>query len=343
MNMRKKNHQVLKKILLIHTGGTIGMEVNSFHELKSFAKPLSLQHAFVRFLRKQVPELWSLANLDVIQLMNKDSAMMHPKDWIALYQLIISVYERYDGFVITHGTDTMAHTGTALSFLLPQNDKPIIFTGSQRPLQALLSDARQNLTISVGLAVRDWIYEVSIFFDTLLLQANRTQKVHIEDFRAFDSPNYPYLAQVGFKTAFNKIDRAERNPPSLKAHFDTRVQVVYSHPGIEVELQQTAKAVIILTYGLGTLPLYSKGSLLRLLRTCLKRKIPAILCAQIPRGSLVPQTYGSGKVALELGAISAKDMNFTSTLIKCFLLLGNDISYQEWGNYIHRNWAGEVG
>src|SRR5207237_995291 len=147
-------------------------------------------------------------------------------------EIIASHEADYDAFVVTHGTDTMAYTGTALSYLLPFPCKPVVLTGSQRPLREIRNDARRNLINSVAIAASQRLCEVTIFFDTVLLRANRSRKVHIEEFHAFDSPNFPRLAEERLKTLFHLPPRERLSRPSLEPRFDTRVQVVRAVPGV---------------------------------------------------------------------------------------------------------------
>ncbi|MBI3544019.1 MAG: asparaginase [Deltaproteobacteria bacterium] len=203
-----------KKVLILHTGGTIGMGIPT----PPHDSPLAPDHRFVKTLKKKVPELWRLGDIEIRALANKDSSEILPEDWLHLAGVIGNAVDDYDAFVITHGTDTMVYTGTALSYLMPYPCKPVVLTGSQRPLQEIRTDARRNLINSVAIAASQRICEVSIFFDTVLLRANRAKKVHIEEYHAFDSPNFPRLAEERLKTLFpplsrEKLVRRLRQPP----------------------------------------------------------------------------------------------------------------------------------
>ena len=303
--------------------------------------PMTPDRDFVRTMTKSVPELWALAKVEICTLSNKDSSQITPKDWQKLGKEITDCNDDYDAFVVIHGTDTMAYTGTALSYLLPYPCKPVIFTGSQRPLREIRTDARRNLTNSVALAAGQRICEVSIFFDTLLLRANRAKKVHIEEYHTFDSPNFMPLAEERLKTVYLKPAREALNRPTLEPLFDTRIQVVKVFPGADVALQPKARAVVIESFGCGNLPMID-SSVLALLKTCLKKKVPVILTSQVQSGSLSPDIYDMGRRALELGAISSRDMTFEASLVKCMLLAGNDATYNDWPVAIGANWAGEI-
>lgn len=303
--------------------------------------PLGPDHGFVKKLRKAVPELWRLAAVDVRALSNKDSSAITPKDWTAIAEAIASHYDDYDGFVVTHGTDTMVYTGTALSYLVPYPCKPVVLTGSQRPLGEIRTDARRNLINSVAMAALQRICEVTIFFDTLLLRANRSKKVHIEEFHTFDSPNFPRLAEERLKTRFMRPAREVLQRPGLTATFDARIQVVKVFPGASVALMPKARAVVVEAFGCGNLPML-ESSVLALLKTCSRKRVPVVLASQVPAGALSPEIYEMGRRALDLRAIPTQDMTFEATLVKCMLLAGNALSYEDWGPALQANWAGEI-
>lgn len=327
-----------KKILLLHTGGTIGMGIpNPPHT----NLPLSPDHSFVKTLKKAVPELWRLATVEVRALSNKDSSQITPKDWKALADAIAGYNDDYDAFVVTHGTDTMVYTGTALSYLLPYPCKPVVFTGSQKPLQEIRTDARRNLINSVAMAAAQRICEVTLFFDTVLLRANRAKKIHIEEFHTFDTPNFPVMAEERLRTKYGPTPRESINRPSLDAVFDSRIQVVKVFPGASVALMPKARAVVVEAFGCGNLPMI-ESSVLDLMKSCARKKIPLVLTSQVSAGSLAPEIYEMGRRALELRAIPSRDMTFEATMVKCLMLAGNDVGYEDWPAGILSNWAGEL-
>ncbi|MEW6057650.1 MAG: asparaginase [Bdellovibrionota bacterium] len=323
---------------MLHTGGTIGMGIpkppHSDH-------PLSPDEGFVRHLKKQVPELWRLAQIEVLALSYKDSSQITPHDWVHIAKTVSTHSDDYDAFVITHGTDTMVYTGTALSYVLPFPCKPVVFTGSQRPLQEIRNDARRNLINSVAIAAGQRICEVTLFFDTVLLRANRAKKVHIEEYFTFDSPNFPRLAQEKLKTFFSRSPREHLSRPRLEMKFDTRIQIVKAFPGADVALQPKARAVVIEAFGCGNLPLF-ESSVLEFLKICAKKKIPVVMTSQVQAGALSPEIYEMGRQALDLGVISSVDMTFEATLVKCMMLAGNKVDYADWPAGILSNWSGEI-
>ena len=327
-----------KKILLLHTGGTIGMGIPTPPHT---GKPLSPDHAFVKRLRQAIPELWQLVTLEVRALSNKDSSQLTPRDWQSLSSTILEATDDYDAFVVTHGTDTMVYSGTALSYLLPYPCKPVVLTGSQRPLSEIRTDATRNLLNTVTVAASQRICEVTIFFDTLLLRANRSKKIHIEEYHTFDSPNFARLAEEKLKPHFATLKREALNRPHLEPKFDPRIQIVKVFPGADVALLPKARAVVVEAFGCGNLPM-SDSSVLALLKTCARKKVPVVLTSQVQAGALAPEIYEMGRRALELGAISSRDMTFEATLVKCMQLAGNNVAYNDWLPAIQSNWAGEL-
>jgi L-asparaginase len=331
-----------KRILLLHTGGTIGMGLPK----PPVEKPLTPDDRFVKKLFGAVPELKRLAAVTVKGLCNKDSSQITPADWIRVAEAIGKYYDDYDGFVVTHGTDTMAFTATAVSYLLPHPCKPVVFTGSQRPLGEIRTDARRNLICSVayaagGAAPRQQVLETCIFFDTVLLRANRAVKVHIEEFHAFDSPNFPKLAEERLHSRYNLVPKAPCRRPALPARFDGHVQVVHPFPGQQVTLDPKAHAVYVLAFGCGNLPL-DESSMVKLLQTCKRKKIPVLLGTQVMAGATMPEIYEMGRRALDLGAIPTGDMTFPAALIKAMVLAANQVPYNRWMGLVTANWAGEL-
>lgn len=324
-----------KRVLILHTGGTIAMGIP---EPPHTDMPLTPDHHFVKSLKKSVPELWRLANIDIRTLMNKDSSQLSPRDWIRLAETIATYYDDYDAFVVTHGTDTMAYTGSALSFLLPHPCKPVVLTGSQKPLGEIRTDARRNLINSVAMAASQWICEVCIFFDTVLLRANRARKAHIEEFHAFDSPNFPWLAQERLKTQYSRPPRERLRKPLIGPSFDSNIAVVRAFPGSPVPKVPQSRAVVIEAFGCGNLPV----DMTDFVRECTRQKIPVVLTSQVSAGTLSPEIYDAGRRALSYGAISSRDMTFEATLVKAMMLAGNDVRASDWSAGIQSNWAGEI-
>lgn len=306
-----------KKILLIHTGGTIGMTRDSRSGV------LRPDH-FYASLHKLIPELSTIADIQVEIPFVFDSAELNFQHWQKLAAIIKANIGASDGVVITHGTDTLAYTASALSYMLHNVPVPVILTGAQKPLGELRSDARNNLINAVDLASAD-IPEVCIFFDYKLMRGNRTSKNHINFFDAFHSPNYPLLAEVGINS---EIYRGNILKPGGHFHvferFSSALAVLKLFPGCDFDYFQPGddtRAVLIVAYGAGTIPLQT-GDLLARVETWLRQGKLVFLDSEAHGGRIEPQLYESGSRLLEMGVISAGDMTFEATTTKLMFLLG---------------------
>jgi L-asparaginase len=198
-----------KNILILHTGGTLGMELTG--------KPSDATR-FKENIQKYAPQVFDIANVQVEILFNKDSSNFIPTDWSAIATTLDAHMDSWDAFLITHGTDTMAFTASALSFMVQNPRKPVFLTGSQRPLLDARSDAPRNLIYAIELAAQGRFNEVCLFFDALLMRGNRAKKTSIPSFHAFESPNFPPLAKAGVSTEFVPHQRLQGT-----YHFDPRI------------------------------------------------------------------------------------------------------------------------
>ena len=241
----------MAKVLLLHTGGTLGMR----------GEPLEPSD-YVEELLELVPELEHLADVDSALIDNVDSSDIDPGVWTALCAKIASERERYDGFVIVHGTDTMAFTASALSFSLRGLDRPVVLTGAQRPITALRTDARRNLADAVELATLS-IPEVGVCFDGLLLRGCRASKSNSHDYRAFTSPGCAPLARLGVDVAMGDHIRRPTGPFEPQPRFDQEVLVVHVTPGMSPEALRGlcgsgVRGLVLVAFGLGTVPVRSR-------------------------------------------------------------------------------------
>lgn len=238
----------MAKVLLLHTGGTLGM----------VGTPL-VPDVYGSRLLEAVPELLQLADIDIHIVCNLDSSDVGPTEWRALATTIASQQEDYDGFVIVHGTDTMAYTAAALTFALEGLGKPVVFTGAQRPLSALRTDARRNLVDAVELATTT-VPEVAICFDGLLLRGCRAVKNDARSYRAFESPGVPPLAKMGTDVNISPIVRQPTRPFASHPVFDPYVDVVYVTPGLRPDTvlrrlrDPQLRGVVLAAFGVGTVP-----------------------------------------------------------------------------------------
>ena len=336
-------------VLLIYTGGTIGMIENPVTgALESFY--------FVPLL-KHVPELKRFnCHISTYQFNPPiDSSDMEPELWAKIVKIISSHYNDYDGFVILHGTDTMAYTACALSFMLENLSKPVILTGSQLPIGMLRTDGKENLITAIEIAAArrpdgtPMVPEVCIFFENELMRGNRTTKINAENFNAFRSFNYPPLAKVGIHIRYEEhlIRRPDPSRP-MKPHylFDTNVVVLTLFPGIRESIVSSVlhvpgiKAVVLKTFGSGNAP--QKEWLIRQLKEANERGIVIVNITQCQRGVVEMQRYGTGLQLLQTGVISGYDSTPECAVTKLMFLLGHGLNQQEIRRLMDSNLAGEI-
>lgn len=338
-----------RSILLIYTGGTIGM--------KQDPDTLLLRPFDFDQITEEVPELkkfgYSIDNYSFNPVI--DSSDVSISFWKNLASLIEKNYDRYDGFVVLHGTDTMAYSASALSFMLENLEKPVIFTGSQLPIGMLRTDGRENLISSIEIAasVRDDGYpmvpEVCIYFESMLYRGNRTVKYNAENFRAFRSANYPVLAEVGIHIRFNQtaIHYPERRGMPLKVHygFDTNVAVLKIFPGLTKAYVDAVlgipglRAVVLETYGSGNS--LSDGWFLEALRRFSASGGVIVNVTQCQAGSVDMKAYANGAILSEVGVISGYDMTTESALAKLYLILASNTSSEEVKKCFEQKMCGE--
>jgi len=323
-------------ILLIYTGGTIGMvENNSTGSLEVF----DFNH-----LNGHIPELQKLKfhiNTIVFDPLidSSDVSLTH---WQELVRIIQKNYDEHDGFVILHGTDTMAYTASALSFMIENLTKPIVLTGAQLPIGKLRTDAKENLITAMEIAAdkdalgNPIVPEVCIFFQNDLLRGNRATKVNADNFNAFRTYNYPLLANSGIHIRY---DRSHILKPDFDKktvfHYlmDTRIAILKLFPGISRTVIETILqtkgigAVVLETYGSGNAPRYDWFT--EALQNAVKKGIIAVNVTQCEIGSVDMQRYETGRELLKAGVISGYDGTVEATVCKLMFLLGHDYSREE--------------
>ena len=273
-----------------------------------------------------IPEIREIADIEMAVLFNQDSANVTPRHWEAIAGAIADVVDQYDGFVVIHGTDTMAYTAAALSYMLANQPRPVILTGAQRPIAAIRTDAKANLVTALDLATRD-VPEVGIFFNHQLLRGNRARKTSIDDFDAYRSPNYPPLAEVGLHL---EIHESRLRRPSglfrLQKGFSDKVLALRLFPGLAPAhmaplLDADVRAFVIEAYGAGTVPI-GDLSLIPFIQEATRRGKIVALSSQAVFGRVDPGLYEAGRLALEAGAISCGDMTPEAAVVKLMFLLG---------------------
>jgi len=322
------------KVLLLHTGGTLGM----------VGTPL-VPDAYGSRLLDAVPELLQLADIDIHIVCNLDSSDLGPPQWVDLASTIAGCHETYDGFVIVHGTDTMAYTAAALSYALEGLGKPVVFTGAQRPLSALRSDARRNLVDAVEVATAE-LPEVTICFDGLLLRGCRALKNDARSYRAFASPGVPPLAKMGIDVDMSRLIRQPARPFASHPVFDPRVDVVYMTPGMRPDavLRRTEdpalRGLILAAFGVGTVPSQVRA-IAPQLGAAVERGLEVIVVTQ--RGGKVDlMAYESSAGLAAAGCLAGGTMHVEAAVPKLMHALARFDDRAARHGYLLRDVAGEI-
>jgi L-asparaginase len=342
-----KNHKKIS-ILIIYTGGTIGMVHDPVTE--------SLVPIDFRHISDHVPELrkfgYDLHSISFDPV--KDSSNIDPEVWIKMAEIIKDGYNAFDGFVVLHGTDTMAYSASALSYMLENLAKPVILTGSQLPIGLLRTDGRENLITAFEIAAAKEngmpsVPEVCIYFDNKLTRGNRTTKMSAEHFDAFNSPNYPALAEVGLHLKYysNMIHYPAKDQ-ELIVHkaFDTNVAILKLFPGITRKLVQAIinteglRGLIIETFGSGNAPTYQW--FIDDLRHYIDKGGIIFNVTQCHGGSVEMGLYETSRQMLAAGVISGKDITSEASVTKLMHLLGRYSSREKVVQSLNKSLAGEI-
>lgn len=335
-------------ILLIYTGGTIGM-------VKDFKSGVLKAFDFKNLLHK-IPELQQLdCTIKTISFKKPiDSSNMNPKYWIQIAEMIEANYNEFDGFVVLHGSDTMSYTASALSFMLDNLAKPVVFTGAQLPIGDLRTDAKENLITSMQLASmqekgQPVIKEVCLYFEYKLYRANRTTKLNAENFKAFGSLNYPELAESG---VYLKINKEHLWKPDLKKplkvfkNLDTNIALIKLFPGVTEVFLQTVltvtglKGVILETFGSGNCS--NESWFINIIQEAIRRDIYIINVTQCVGGSVMMGHYETSNQLKAIGVISGKEITTESALSKLMYLLGQNLDRKTLKNIFEKSIRGEI-
>ncbi|MCD7935967.1 MAG: type I asparaginase [Tannerellaceae bacterium] len=348
MTIHASTNQEKANILLIYTGGTIGMIENpETGALESF----NFQH-----LKDNMPELKKLGHtISTLQFdPPMDSSEMGPDSWKKLVKIIADNYHLYDGFVILHGTDTMSYTASALSFMLENLSKPVILTGSQLPIGMLRTDGKENLITAIEIAAArengfPVVPEVCVFFENELLRGNRTRKINADHFNAFRSYNYPPLAHAGIyiKYDVSQIYHPVARKP-LKPHYllDRNIAILKIFPGISPHVVKSIlnipglKGVVMETFGSGNAPGFDW--FIGQLKEAVDRGIVIVDVTQCSAGSVEMHRYGTGHKLLEAGVISGYDSTTESAVTKLMFLFGHDMTPGQVKEHMNCSLIGEV-
>ncbi len=334
-------------ILIIYTGGTIGM-VKDIET--GVLKPFDFQNVYEQMpiLRKFGFQIDSISFDPLI-----DSSDMHPEHWIKLAHLIKENYLDYDGFVVLHGSDTMAYTASALSFILGNLSKPVILTGSQLPMGVLRTDGRENLisAIEIAAAKEDdtpLVPEVAIYFEYKLYRGNRTFKYHAENFNAFVSGNYPVLAESGVELKFftQYIRKPRFKKLKLRDNLDPNVGILKLYPGISKEIvdailhTKNIRAVVLESFGSGNAP--TDKWFLDSIKEAIDRGIVIVNITQCIAGKVEMGKYETSAGLIKAGVISGHDMTLSSAITKLMVILGTHNDVDTIKREFYADWAGEI-
>ncbi len=332
-----------KKVLIIYTGGTIGMKRTDggYAPTKGY-----LTEAIRHIPDLSSPSLptWELFEMDPLL----DSSDMTVVEWNAIGRKIYENYHLYDGFVILHGTDTMAYTASALSFMLKGLDKPVILTGSQIPLSEIRSDGRDNLITSLLIAGEGVVREVALYFSGKLLRGNRATKMNADDLVAFSSPNFPPLAEVGITIKYNYsvILRGSGESLSFVPLSEVPIGVIKVFPGIQFSLFESImtdklSGIVLETFGAGNIP-GGGGKLIPIIKKAFNSGSIVVVCSQCPGGTVTLGAYKTSSSLKDAGAVSGSDMTTEAAVAKLYYLFSLELTGEQIKGYMEKDLRGEL-
>lgn len=333
----------MKRVLIINTGGTIGM-VKTSEGYKPDRKSFSNLLHNMDLLKAEGMPLWDLVELDELL----DSSNMTVAEWNKIGKIIADAYEKYDGFVVLHGTDTMAYTASALSFMLEHISRPVIITGAQIPLSEIRSDGRDNIITSLLIAASGIVHEVCIYFGNKLLRGNRAIKYSSEGLIAFISPNYPVLAEAGISISYNRAYLKEKDTGEFcYVPFENiPIGVIKVFPGIQFELFESIlteklKGIVIETFGAGNIPRYGVA-LIPIIKKAFENGTIVTICSQCPQGSVSLGKYEASMALKNAGAVSGFDITTEAAVAKLYYLFSKGYTADKIKSLMEKNLCGEM-
>ena len=334
-------------ILLIYTGGTIGM-------MKDFNSGALKAFNFNKLLQK-IPEIKQLdCTIETVSFKKLiDSSNMNPDNWVQIATIIEDNYNQFNGFVVLHGSDTMSYSASALSFMLENLSKPVVFTGSQLPIGDLRTDAKENLITAIQIASlqlkgKPTIQEVCLYFEYKLYRGNRTTKINAEHFNAFSSPNYPDLAESGVHLNINSSALFAKANKKLFVHkqLDDNVVIIKMFPGINESVMAAIiaipnlKGIVLETYGSGNAP--TQDWFIQLLQKAIENGLHIINVTQCSGGSVSMGHYETSTKLKEIGIISGKDITTEAAITKLMFMLGQNVAPNNFKNLFETSLRGEI-
>lgn len=337
------NTENRKSIYIAYTGGTIGMVKSNLGYIPKAGFMTDYLNGLSELQRPEMPK-FSVHEYDPLI----DSSDMSPSDWQRIADDIKDNYDDYDGFIILHGTDTMAYTASALSFMFENLSKPVIVTGSQIPISELRSDGQSNLLNALHIAASYPINEVTLFFNNTLLRGNRCTKSHADGFEAFSSPNFPPLLKAGININLSgvaQLDKKASQPFMVHSITQQPVGIVMLYPGISAEvirniLKQPVNALILLTFGVGNAP--QDPEMLQELTQATERGVVIINLTQCLAGKVNMGGYATGNALARAGVLSGYDMTVEAALAKLHFLLSQDLATDAIRSLMQQDIHGEL-
>lgn len=332
-----------KRVLIIYTGGTIGMKRTDkgYAPVSGF---LGQAIAAMEDMKSDRAPKWDLHEMSPLL----DSSDITVKEWNKIAKVVYDNYDNYDGFVVLHGTDTMAYTASALSFILHGLDKPVVLTGSQIPLSEIRSDGRDNLITSMLIAAEGVANEVCLYFSGKLLRGNRAVKMSADRLVAFDSPNYPHLADVGISIKYNypAMVKPSGKKFEMRPFSDVPIGVLKIFPGIQFGLFESImtkklSGIVLETFGAGNIP-SDGGALIPIIQKAFESGSVITVCSQCPSGTVTLGAYETSSALKNAGAVSGFDMTTEAAVAKLYYLFSLNLTTDEIKHYMEKDLRGEI-